>query len=1389
MSLRNNLLRIFKLGLNPHEISVFQTQLNTLVDRYIVWPDRIRLSNTPYANSTQEQLILYDFIKREILLHHENLKELSKLYTEFNQRIAKAQTNKEQHQYILDFSKALGSNNRELKKDRKALSRWMDADTLLDRFDRKQGEAEVYIVFCMGRIKELAKLILNQQKVPDEYKYVWDSMEVRSWNQSFWTYGGDERVRVAAFQSLASHLRELPSSVRNEVVDQSTVQFVYRASMQISQSVWVQCEALSLLAFLSKESLRAVLRKRISKPQGGDDLFVRRRAVRIVGEQIDSMPSLAELFLLIKNDPSPFVRQGLVEALNQAPLETIEETYPYLLIDDLSPKVRAAAALGAIPLIQRVDSCHAILSTLQTSLKKEENEFVLRTLMFTIVRIAEISNHLPSNIHQKFYLMTQEELDNLHQYSSSLSVRRWASMSIERLWLISNPKYNDLYQRLRSIVRNIKPGKSKWVSSKLFKDYSNQEIGRVLSVIAQDDFACDLNTGYFLSKLTRGFVFRFRTWRMLYELRHPSPDKRQAFPHMIGRVATGTIRAPSAILAELSETKVIGEPLYIPSESGWRPYLPLVDDFLSVLQQGRNPVELYTYEGITRIQAPRNWLRRWWAYGRITCQFAELARKRNWHENSINEPDHYIQSFRRFGFQIDFISHERKPAQPVTKDPAVERFFAFGFPMVEWQTIWQQFQTYFVSVYENSLWELGLFLLALLGIFIWNHWWNHYRFQKSRRSIPLVIGGWGTRGKSGTERLKASLFNATGYNVFSKTTGCEAMFLYGNAFCRMHEIFLYRSYDKATIWEQRDMVHMASELNSQTFLWECMGLTPTYVEILQKRWMQDDLSTITNTYPDHEDIQGPAGINVAEAMTQFIPKGSTLITSEEEMKPILQHASEHFQTNFRSVGWLEAGLLTEDLLNRFPYQEHPYNIALVLGMAREMGIDGDFAIKEMPDHVIPDLGVLKIYPISEVYNRQLQFINGMSANERRGCLDNWTRMNLDHHDIEKEPGMWITTVVNNRADRIPRSRVFASILVNDISADKHYLIGGNLNGMMGYIREELDNLAQTITICASHKHESITPEETLINYARQFRLPYTWNIIEQQLRCMLNALDELPDDEIMKNSCDDPTPLCAFLDNAKPEGQAKEIKNYFCEQREAYIDFQKISEKIKIESQDSAINNQFRELLKSFFMKKFIVIDDYHATGEQIVNTIARTTPPAFVNRIMGLQNIKGTGLDFVYRWQAWDQCHEDCERALDRDPLIAIPALKSLATFQDYGLLSKEKINNLLEELENSIHIQREEFQSLVRMISSQFNSQMNIVHESIENANYNTGNTFFNYVYDFIESILDGYDAIKRKRTAKQIYRDLVHHRISLQRAAIEMKELVSRQKGGWLRKKNKR
>jgi len=72
------------------------------------------------------------------------------------------------------------------------------------------------------------------------------------------------------------------------------------------------------------------------------------------------------------------------------------------------------------------------------------------------------------------------------------------------------------------------------------------------------------------------------------------------------------------------------------------------------------------------------------------------------------------------------------------------------------------------------------------------------------------------------------------------------MFLY----CKRMNLSLGYSFTvqaESNYLEQTDVAYIGR--HGSYFSGECMGLNPHYVEILQKQWMRDDLSTITNAYP------------------------------------------------------------------------------------------------------------------------------------------------------------------------------------------------------------------------------------------------------------------------------------------------------------------------------------------------------------------------------------------------------------------------------------------------------------------------------------------------------------------------------------------------------------
>jgi len=1371
------------IGMSPFFIKMEARRIEEIINEFIAWLDA---SDKPLPDErTELQKELIAFLSYNINTKLSRTEVLKRQHLEFVKGLQNLATPEDIRGHILEYARDLGASRKQLRGDRRAFNRWFGQDAVTDRYKKILQETEKMMTLsldCLGRIT--ADFISMHGEVLG-YRRLWRHFKIEQLLSPFLPYEVPTNIRLHAFKAMSRILKSMPEEHQEGAVEDSILQYIYRSALDINQDIWIQREALDLLESLSPSSFVKALRRRLEEPQKGDDLFVRRHCVRLLGRNLRRLPDLLELIPVVSADPSPYVRQALPHALIGAPPDYIRRWFYSLAIRDPSPQVRAMTLLEIENVIRTGELFDEMLTILTESIRNERDEFVQRAGLEAVVRTSEAAlNILDKYMAIEWFRTIKEEVEWLHQNAKSIPVRRWASQCRERLWALYDTGAQRLIKILASELDGLERGKKKYLPSDLIREFGEERLCRVLSVIGQEDFEYhigrDITGRYFIIK---GPVFRFRLWRLIHEFLHPSPDKRQAFPHTIGRCFYGNIHIPSSIMAELTETKVPGEPLYISSEGGWRPYLPLVDELISSLRHARKgPVRLYTSEGITEISPPASLFKRLKAYLKLTFRFAHYARLRNWHEDMQARPSAYIEAIKRLGFRITHTGWTlRTEETPV--DPAVRRFFVpvIGFLSPD---ILNDIKDYFFSVYKNSLYELAVFTGIIIIAFVLSIIFQSITIRKTRANFPLVIGGWGTRGKSGTERLKAALINALGYSLISKTTGCEAFFLYSTQFSRLTELFIFRPYDKATIWEQDNLMRLAEKLGCDVFLWECMGLTPSYVKILQRKWARDDISTITNTYPDHEDIQGPAGINIAEVMTNFIPESALLLSSEEEMRPILAEGARKVGTRIRFVNWLDAGLLTPDVMERFPYEEHPYNIALVLALADELGIDRDFAIKEMADRVIPDIGVLKAFPPAPVRTRTLEFVNGMSANERYGCLTNWARMGFRDHDYMERPGELISTVVNNRADRIARSQVFARIIVEDISADKHFLIGTNLKGLLGYIRQAWDDYISRMSPWSGQSTPQ-SPESVLERLARRLRVPMTRRQVDNRLRAMLSGIGVAPEEqrEALVSISDDLERLRQELDRLGYEDYSQGIIRHIREYREMNREYESLLERFKEAgaSRDERLEADFRETLWEWFNRKIHVIWDPHASGNTIINIITEETPPGLHNRIMGIQNIKGTGMDFVYRWQAWDKCHHYCTQLLSGDEKEFEEALANLSVFQDFGILCEEFVRESIEKVKRLPYAQNEKAQAELMVTLSNLENQMKWVREK---AGIHPRSGLMVKLIDAIESFMDIGDAVKRRKKADMIYRDLADGRISLERAAKELSGLNMRQKGGWLK-----
>ncbi|GHA80159.1 hypothetical protein [Cognatilysobacter bugurensis] len=1328
---------------------------NAVVREFIAWPGA-RLPSREDDAAVWEQLELARYLREQLETLAARHGRLTHAFRVFQERLLLAETERVRHELMLEFLASLGASERQLRGDRRALQRWLDADAVAERHDRERARIERRIRFCLERLGPLAQHLCTVQ--PDiAGTPIWDVLDLERSLRVLLGFPGDPRIRESALACLRTALAGLGTRARTQLA-RSTVQYLYRAVLDSSQAIWLQCEALETLARFAPDELQRIAEQRLARREDSDAMFFRRRMVEALTAALPSHPHYASALEQLLDDPAPFVRKAVAEALPRLPAP-LALAFWQRLVDDPVPAVAGQALLQSISLVLEPALHAPIASRFIEGLDESRPEFPLRVAIHLAPSMLErVRIEFPEHA-EALHAQLEARLTALHTGHPSTAMRRRAAAARERLRPHDAPAG---LERLPLHARTV----TSWRADPL-------DAARALLPRAERGFGFNLEAGRRGLIVLRDWRWRPRLWRMLQEARRPATDKRQNYPHTRGRVYPGLVHVPSGCVAEVSPTKVPGEPLHIAEEDGWRPWLPLLDQVLSALDQDwpTQPLRIVTAEGVTHVTVPDRLVDRLRAKWRLTVGFADIAALRNWTRESAFTPHAFVDALRECGVQCAFEPHAARDGAPYPVDPRVRRFFAAA-ALPAWAAPLGDVRDYFYSIHQNNLSHLLVFVGAIAAWFFGQHMWLNRMFRSARARLPLVMGGWGTRGKSGTERLKAGVMSALGLRVLSKTTGCEAMFLFGHPNRPLSEMFLFRPYDKATIWEQARLTRIAAALDTDVMMWECMGLNPGYVRVLQHDWMRDDVSTITNCFPDHEDIQGPAGVDLPLVIGEFIPRGGELYTSEENMLPYLAERARGLDTRFVSTNWLDVGLLTPDILARFPYQEHPANVALVARMFEGLGLRRDFALKEMADRVVPDLGVLKIYPEATFEGRRIEFINGMSANERHGCLSNWARTGMAEHRLDIDAGTWTVTVVNNRADRVARSQVFAAILVNDIGADRHYLIGGNLDGLQQFIREAFDEFVASFDW--TETEQGIDEHTQMLDaLLRRWRVALDDAQADARLRAAAHglgvAIEQLTTPEALLDALDTQQPAHAATLRTRWEHDRADAARV----RDLHA---------RVAAPDAQTAAAVHDLLWSLFSVRIVPVTDYYTPGNVLVHRVLSDAPPGLRIRAMGIQNIKGTGLDFIYRWQAWDLHAAQCAALRGEDSEAALAAAQALAGSTELGVLEAETLRNAIAAARESRLGQTDVMQGLLARIERNLEASLQAV-AAYGDARPEQSNRAWAWLVQTAERLLDAGDAVRRRRQANRIYADLVDGRIASARAAYELKRLTQRQKGGWL------
>jgi poly-gamma-glutamate synthase PgsB/CapB len=1132
-------------------------------------------------------------------------------------------------------------------------------------------------------------------------------------------------TRRAAVGALAGSLAQLLLS--GEVPSPEGLRVLQGIARDPAEDPWCRRAALGVVRGLEGPIALRWIEHALDDANGREAWLVRGRALELLlASPNEREPRTLEVAARHLGDPAELVRFELAEGLGHRWRLGDEEAGALLLrlmSEHPDPRTRARAVVAAGP-----------LALADLAVRIGDVPFVAKFALQVILATGGIP--LPAELVEALERLSRE---------GPPALARPAALALSQV----APRSQEIAELARDL-RFMPTGTSRTVALPPGADAVGLATALLPAAAEGHGFALE-PTGS-LVRVRRGDALRPRLWRILHEFRHPGPTKRQTVSHALGRADLGPIRVPPAKLADESGTGVPGERVRVGREDGWGPGLPGVDAYLHALNRGQ--VTVVAPEGVTTIEPPASFRGRMRARVQTTWRYAafDALRTACLAEEDPKLRGRYVAAFAALGYRT---------ATTALLDGPWSAYYAVSLvdPVA-----------YVVSLRSNSLAHLSLVVLLLALILVARITTVQASMRRARQRIPLALGGWGTRGKSGTERLKAGMLEGLGIPILSKTTGCEAMVLHGPPGGHAMELFLFRPYDRATIWEQVDVVRLGPRLDARALLWECMALNPLYVDLLQTRWMKDDLSTITNAYPDHEDVMGPTGMDVAKAIGGFSPRDATVFTTEENMFAALDDVAQDRGARLVQVARAERELVPTELLDRMPHVEHPANVALAAAVGEALGVPRVEAIGLMGEHVVPDLGALSITPPARHIGREVTFVNGMSANDTLSFRHNWQRAGFLTHDHDAQPSTWLVTVINNRADRVARSRVFAQVVVEDAAAHRHVLIGTNVRGFMNYVDDAVQvRLASTVLgtpekVAALFAHLRIVDPARLGQECAE-RLGVSADLRDSWRR----AVEALPAGtaswSAAQRHAEQVRPAAKAMEDAATNGAGLADALVAATARASAY-------QAALTAPEAEIRALYADLARS----AVVVVDDPGSTGDQTQWRAITACPPGAVVRIMGVQNIKGTGLDFAYQWVYWRELAKGLLELLSDQPERRRRGLTIVEANPFGSALACDEALDALRRVQTDA------------TFGARIRRQIDRIEHKRADLVAARGRTtakkgWLAVFLGPVERLLDPFDAIWRRRRARLVFRDLCDRRISHSRAQAWLQYLTKRQKGGWL------
>jgi len=316
-------------------------------------------------------------------------------------------------------------------------------------------------------------------------------------------------------------------------------------------------------------------------------------------------------------------------------------------------------------------------------------------------------------------------------------------------------------------------------------------------------------------------------------------------------------------------------------------------------------------------------------------------------------------------------------------------------------------------------------LLLLLTLFLLFLAYERVVLNKLRSSIPMVIAVTGTRGKSSTVRMLASVLRESGRRVLAKTTGSQAQLLFPDG-----SIQDIPRRGIVSILEQKKILNSAAELKVECVVVEIMSIRPENHIVESQQILKPDIVVLTNVRRDHIEAMGETEAEIASVFQKDLPPGSSVYVPEEYV-PLLVSSRAGMET-IRFIP------VKRQITQQSP-TDFSENLDLVAAVSKGLGVANKTVARGIQNSR-HDIGKLRIWK-HKVSDRSVFLVNAFAANDPDSTMMIYNKV----AQALSAPPSSFSGLLNLRHDRADRTIQWIEALNGEASSHfkNIYAIGGH----------------------------------------------------------------------------------------------------------------------------------------------------------------------------------------------------------------------------------------------------------------------------------------------------------------------------------------------------------